>query len=821
MKVIKSTVTSLICCCLLFSVSLEAQKKSKKADKTYEDFGYKSSIPLYENTDEVNLEDMAKIANSYRLNHDTENAAFWYAQVVEQSTEPQHYFYYAQSLQSNGQYDLAKNYYLKYDSLMGGAEGADQRGKLLAEAIERMNDFHHTDVEIKNESKINTDKLDFSPTYYKDGVIFVTTRPSKSQDADLKDIWIDDNFMSLFYATRNKETGFLENAEEFSLDLNTKYHEGPVCFSKNGERIFFTRNHFNKDKRVDNKDGVMRLQIYTASKEGDDWGTPYELPINTIEYEEAHPAISPDGRKLYFSSDRAGGKGGMDLYVSEFKGGKWNEPKNLGDKINTPGNEVFPFVHDDGTMYFASDGWGGLGGLDIFSTTETAAEEGSQWSRPFNIGTPFNSKKDDFGYVLNMLKTEGYLTSARANGNGQDDIYSFRMSPDATPKPKKKMDAKLTICAYEMGTETQLDDVQFKIIEKNRDNTTASMDQNMAMLLEQTEKKNEYVLKFKNAENSAEEAVTSLHNTDGKGEFNTTFRIDKMYSLVATKNGYQIAEEDFDGQQLEGMDEYRFCVPLKKMDCMSLSGVVRNKKYGNLIPRATVTMTSLCTGDDIVVMADADGAFDFPCIPCECDFVLKGEKNNLKSGASKENTMGNNCQLGTTISTEILLTPDNEKLEALFEGTKIEVGAVIELKNIYYDFDQYYIRDDAKDDLDNIVRLMHQYPSMVIELSSHTDARATDKYNEKLSQNRANAAVDYIISRGIARERLVPMGYGERALRNRCANFVDCTEEEHQNNRRTEVKVLRFDQKDIKVKEIDNAPETIDPANPKRKFRWN
>ena len=174
--------------------------------------------------------------------------------------------------------------------------------------------------------------------------------------------------MGLFYAKRN-DNDDLHKAEEFSLDLNTKFHEGPVCFSKNGERIYFTRNHFNKNKRVDNKDGIMRLQIYTASKEGNDWGEPYELPFNTKEFEEAHPAISPDGKFLYFASDRTGGKGGMDLYVSEFKDGKWGDPKNLGDQINTPGNEVFPFVHDDGTMYFASNGWGGLGGLDIFSTT--------------------------------------------------------------------------------------------------------------------------------------------------------------------------------------------------------------------------------------------------------------------------------------------------------------------------------------------------------------------------------------------------------------------------------------------------------------------
>ena len=816
MKVIDTTIATIFCCCFLFSIPIEAQKKSKKADETYNDFGYKSSISLYENKEVINLEEMVKIANAYRLNHDTENAEFWYSQVAGKTSDPQDVFYYAQALQSNGNYDQAKNYYLKYDSLVGSSEGADQRGKFLAEAIDRMNDFQHTEVEIKNEKLINTDKLDFSPAYFKEGIIFVSTRESTAQDSDLKDIWIDDNFMGLFYAKRN-DNDDLHKAEEFSLDLNTKFHEGPVCFSKNGERIYFTRNHFNKNKRVDNKDGIMRLQIYTASKEGNDWGEPYELPFNTKEFEEAHPAISPDGKFLYFASDRTGGKGGMDLYVSEFKDGKWGDPKNLGDQINTPGNEVFPFVHDDGTMYFASNGWGGLGGLDIFSTT--VDDEGT-WDKAFNIGTPFNSKKDDFGFVLNLLGTEGYLTSARAGGSGQDDIYSFRMPLNATAKKKVPQTTKVKICAYEEGTDDRLSDVQFKVIEKKRDLSTASMNADLAMLLEQTEKKNEYLLKFRKDENE-EEMVTTLHNTDEKGEFEATLKKDKMYVLIATKNGYAIAEETLDGEKFIGIDDYQFCMPLKSKDCMSMNGIVKNKKYGNLIPGATVTMMNLCTGDEVVVTADTEGAFSFPCIPCDCDFVLKGEKNNLSPGFSKENTKNENCIIDKDLYTELLLAPDDEKLEAMFEGTKLEVGAKIELKNIYYDFDQYYIRHDAKDDLENIVRLMHQYPSMVIELSSHTDARATEKYNNKLSQNRANAAVDYIVSRGISRERLVPMGYGERQLRNRCADFVDCTEEEHQNNRRTEVKVLRFDQKDIKVDHIDNAPETIDPANPTRKFRWN
>lgn len=807
----KYTLTAFVFCFFIWGQIMEAQKIS--ADDLYQNFGYKSSIALYENKEKLSLDDMVKIANAYRLNHDTENAEFWYAQVAHKSKDPLHTLHYAQMLQSNGRFEEAKENYLAYHELIGGNEASnDQRGALLAASIDRMNEFQHTEVTIRNEALINTDKLDFSPAYYKDGIIFVSTRTAQGQDKNLKDKWINDNFMALFHANKNLD-GTLESVQDFSLDLTTRYHEGPICFTKDAKKIYFTRNHYNNKKRKNNSDGVMKLQIYSATKEGENWSNPVELPFNTVEYEEAHPALSPDGQKLYFTSDRSGGFGGMDLYVSRFENGEWSVPENLGSNINTPGNEVFPYVHNDGTLYFASNGWGGLGGLDIFSTIKNEEEN---WRKPTNIGTPFNSRKDDFGFILNIPKTEGYLTSARHGGKGQDDIYSFTMPSD--------FPVKVAVCAYEGENANRLSDVEFKVIEKFKDGSTASLDNDLLMTLVPTKDQREYVLKVKQMGiDINSDDVVKLYNTNENGLVDVMLKKNRDYLFVATKDGYVLKEEAFDGSVLEGKSMYEFCLPMEKSECMSLNGVVKNKKYGNLIPSAKVTMTNLCTGDDVVVVADENGAFNFPCVPCGCDFIFKGEKVNLREGVNTQNTVGDNCKLGGSVSVEILLSPDEEteKLIATFSGTELKVGAVIELEDIYYDFDKYYIREDAKDELDNVVRLMQQYPSLVIELGSHTDARATDRYNEKLSQNRARAAVDYITSRGIDRNRLVAMGYGERLLKNQCANFVDCPEEEHQRNRRTEIKVLRFDEKDIEVKHLNNEPEKIDRANPTRRFRWD
>ncbi len=433
----------------VFSIGINNAQNSVKVDQLYQDLAYKETINFYASKDQLSLEDMERIANSYRLNHDTENAALWYGQVIEQSSDPVNHLYYAQALQSNGKYGKAKKHFLKYNELLG--DDNDLRGVQLATAIDRMNEWkNEEDILLQPETKINSPNLDFSPSYYKDGIVFVSSRKTSNKK---KYKWTGEHFMNLFYATAD-EDGKLSEVTSFSKMINSKYHEGPVAFSKSYDKIFFTRNDHVKGKVRTNKKGVMKLGIFTAMSNGENWTDPKPVSFNTTEHEECHPSLSADGSHLYFASDRPGGFGGMDIYVSTFDGGKWGTPTNLGPTINTPGNDVFPFIHDDGTLYFASDGWGGLGGLDIF---KSAQNEGAHWTTSENLGTPYNSRKDDFGFVMNVLGTEGYLNSSRDGGSGKDDIYSFQRNV----KGIEKVEGKEHITKSELGPNGNITIYQF------------------------------------------------------------------------------------------------------------------------------------------------------------------------------------------------------------------------------------------------------------------------------------------------------------------------------------------------------------------------
>lgn len=274
-------------------------------------------------------------------------------------------------------------------------------------------------VILTNEATINSEKLEYSPAFYEDGIVFISTKSTKKR-YNIIDKRINQNIMSIFLSRRS-EDGLLLSPVPFAPELLTPVHEGPLSFNRTNEFLYFTRNNYKDGKRRKAKDGEVKLKIYEAESVDSTWKNIVDLPFNDNNSNTMHPSMSAEDDVLYFASDRPGGMGGIDLYKVKKTGGAWGEPINLGPTINTEGNEVFPFIHADGTLYFASNTHSGYGGYDIFSATEN----GELWDKPVNLEKPFNSENDDFGMILDRDKKNGYFTSNRAGGLGQDDIYSF------------------------------------------------------------------------------------------------------------------------------------------------------------------------------------------------------------------------------------------------------------------------------------------------------------------------------------------------------------------------------------------------------------
>lgn len=263
---------------------------------------------------------------------------------------------------------------------------------------------------------------EFGPSFYKEGIIFCSNRKN-----DIILNYTDQNdkpLLDIYYAAR-KDSVRWGRAKILDNSLVTVFHDGPASICSGKNIIYFTRNNKTNINKFDNNiDPDNKLGIYTATYSGSKWENIQAFRHNRPEYNFAHPCICENNTRLFFISDIPEGNGGTDIYISDFENGEWSKPKNLGSKINTSGNEVFPFYHSNGRLYFSSDQHRSTGGLDIFYTYR----ENGEWQKPVKLGEPFNSKSDDFAYISDTLEETGYFCS---NRNATDDIYFFRSTfPD-------------------------------------------------------------------------------------------------------------------------------------------------------------------------------------------------------------------------------------------------------------------------------------------------------------------------------------------------------------------------------------------------------
>ncbi|MES2748384.1 MAG: OmpA family protein [Bacteroidota bacterium] len=406
------------------SLSMYSQKmKVAKADKNYDKFAYVDAIKTYERIFEKGYKTpdmLQKLGNAYYFKADLENAAKWYGELftLTQDVEPEYYYRYAQSLKSIKEYTKAD----EMMAIFNQKSGNDLRAKLANSQkdyleVIRRNSGRYT---VEN-TGINSDKSDYGSAYFGNKVVFTSSRDT-SGFTSIKHTWTGEGFTNLFSADMGEE-GALIKADRFGGNLNSKFHEATPVFTKDGKSVYFTRNNFLNGKKGKSGDKTTLLKVYKATLEGDQWTNITELPINSNSYSVAHPALSKDEKTLYFASDMPGTLGQSDIFKVAITGdGTYGTPENLGNKINTEGRETFPFIADD-ELYFSSDGYPGLGGLDVF--VSKAQKDGS-FKDAVNVGEPLNSSKDDFGFIINSTTRLGYVTSNRDGGQGSDDIYKFK-----------------------------------------------------------------------------------------------------------------------------------------------------------------------------------------------------------------------------------------------------------------------------------------------------------------------------------------------------------------------------------------------------------
>ncbi len=814
-------------CCTLCSAQQE--NPSQQADRLFYAQNYPGAASRYAEllkdrslASDARKDALYNLAYSYKELGESAKAESSFRELLELG-EPtgkyqNAYLYYAQALGQNGKLAEAQEMYTRYESVKAtlGTEPSTYRPGATGNG--------DTQVTYRVERLgINTDNAEFSPAYFREGLVYVAGKGSSSGSTSPNKGYLDlfyipnrndltasgvigadgklvavnngranadgsgtyanrrlgrdsytratanDSRTAASYAPLSFSSGLGLNEEErkttatvapeeFSKDLNTKYHEGPLTFSADGSRVIFTRNNYNEGKSKKSSDNVTKLKLYSADLRDGGWANVQELPFNSDEYSSGHPALSRDGKSLYFVSDRPGGRGGTDVYVTRFDYGTWSQPLNLGPQINTKGDEMFPFVDENGILYFASSGQpGGLGGLDIYYTSLNDVSN----QQVFHLDAPINSKADDFGLITDASRSTGYFSSNRLKGN--DDI--FRFFRESSLHGCRNLSLKV----FDEGTYAPLDNVTVTIKARGegRDDETLTTDAE-GMIDICLEAENDFLFEL-----AKDGYLTGTLGFSTKG-----LTDDKSTRLGSSLIKLDIVERDRAPGRMttnsdDNNDDNNDWESDDVISTPTLRGTVTGEVGKSPIEGVKIVLKNECNGEVKQTVTGPSGRFQFE-ITEGCNYSLVATKTSY----------------GTNTNA-IRKIPAKSKPKLVSANiVMIKAGDLVTLDNIHYDSGKWEVGPDAAKELDRLVATMRKYPSLQIEIGSHTDSQGEAQFNQYLSERRAKAALNYLASKGISRRRLSAKGYGESQLLNKCKDGVLCTEEEHERNRRTELKVL-------------------------------
>jgi outer membrane protein OmpA-like peptidoglycan-associated protein/Tol biopolymer transport system component len=611
---------------VFISQSLLAQKNSvTKANKLFAEKAYYQAAKIYEKL-KPTQQILQNLGDCYYFNNEMHIAEKPYANLIstyKDSVKPEYYFRYAHVLAGIEKSDRADEFMSKY-------KGFEVNTKKFKEHLNTIIPYNYTVKKLSNNST-----GDFGITLYGNKIVFASVRNTASP----KYKWNEKPYLDLYEATLSKD-GMLDSIKPFSKTINTKTHESSAAFSKDKKTMYFSRT---SDKRVMvNGELYASVKIFKAELVNNEWTNIIETSFSSDQFSTLHPALTPDEKRIYFSSDRSDSFGSFDIYYADIhEDGTYGEPVNLGNNINSKNREQFPFIGEDNTLYFSSDGHQGIGGLDIFM----ANSYNGVYAKPINLGETLNTGTDDFSFILKEADSLGYFSS---NRDGGDNLYSFVREENGRKYAVEGFVRDLNSKELLPGTTVTLYDDEEKLIGQ------------------------------------------LVVGEDANYVFNT--EPNKKYKIVAERDFYITKEVDFETNE---------------------DGIVRYN------------------------------------IELEIESYLDAEKRLVK---------------------------------------KDDGIMYLQLENIYFDYDKWDIKPEAAVVLQELIDVMKKYPRMEVELGAHTDSRASDIYNLRLSNKRAVSALEFLVENGISRTRLKAKGYGKRVPLINCTN---CSEAEHAVNRRCEFKILK------------------------------
>lgn len=450
-------------------------------------------------------------------------------------------------------------------------------------------------IEVYNIENLNSKGLDFCAVPYRNGIVFTSSR-NKEDGSGLKNVF-NNNYFDLYYSEKIGDDIY-KAPQRLRGKINGDLHDGTATFNQIGDMMYFTRNN-------EKKSGLVSLKIFSAEAIEGHWINLKELPFNSKKFSTCHPSLSKDGKTLYFASDRPGGYGGMDIYKSIFENGKWGEAQNLGVNVNGEGNELFPYINEGGHLFLSSDGFGTLGRLDIF----LCKKNGSGFKYKKNVGEPFNSAADDFGFYIDETGEHGYLSSNRQGGKGNDDVYGWKLVDKVFSK-------KIIVVDEATG-----------------------------------EKINEAEVSIDNEKNTW---TPSLLTKVESGIYEYEVIDADAYFLKIEKEGYEEFSTALEKEII--YNEQETIVKLRKRKLSLFSGKVQEQVFHKGMENVEIELLNECNGEKQTTQSSKDGSFGFT-IMCGCEYIVIAKKEGFMTRTKIISKDANPCKTSQLIEQVIEMRP--------------------------------------------------------------------------------------------------------------------------------------------------------------------